>query len=229
MNNGTTQWNLTQIMEMDDNSESFYKATFEILEIISHIEDEIENFPPNKQPAFSKILSTIKEDFIKLIQYKNQQFSSFSRPILLTDYHAINTLTLLAVDYEEYKICLTKEDLTNFRDEILNWIKNIEESSIEENFKKILLIKLNEILNVVNKFYIYGVKGLKKELLATLPELAMSQGDDKYNILKNSIIKFLWNKLSDTFSKVNPVLSGVVNTYKVTEFVSKLLPPGDPQ
>lgn len=228
----STQLNLTQIMGRDNDQESFHKAIFEILEIIYHIEDEIQNFPVNKQPVFRKILSVIKTDVIELIPLKDQAYLAIKNPINQTDYYVLDTLSLLAEDYEEYQVCLTKEQLTNFRDELLDLIKSIENSAIEESLKKFLLIKLNEILNVVNKFYIYGIKGLKKELLATLPELVMSQGEDEYKILKNKIIQFIGNKLSklhDTFSKVNPVLSGVINTSKLIEFASKLIPPGDSQ
>lgn len=229
------QENLTQIIGMNNDSESFYQAIFEISQIIYHIENEIMNFPPAKKQSFTKILSIVKKDIFELIPIKDNKWNSSvpcNNPIGYSNYQVLDWLPVLAADYEEYKCGLTEEELTNFRDELLNLIKSVEESSIEENFKKILLVKLKEILNAVNDFYIYGIKGLNKEMLSALfdlSQLGMSQGDDEYNILKNSIVNFLWNKLSDTFSKVNPVISGVVNTYKFTEIVSKLLPPGDSQ
>lgn len=51
----------------------------------------------------------------------------------------------------------------------------IEDSKIPQEFKQFLLIKLNEVLEALNKFYIIGYNGLRQEILATLTEVGINE------------------------------------------------------
>ncbi|WP_242030056.1 hypothetical protein [Microcystis wesenbergii] len=106
----------------------------------------------------------------------------------------------------------------------------IEDSKITQEFKQFLLIKLNEVLEALNKFYIVGYNGLRKEILATLTEVGINQVEGEDKETKNNISQKLWEFLTKIFpekaQKINPLISLPVNVYKLGEMFN-VLPPGN--
>lgn len=123
--------------------------------------------------------------------------------------------------------------MNRLREEILGLIQMIEDSKITQEFKQFLLIKLNEVLEALNKFYIVGYNGLRKEILATLAELGINEieGEDK-ETKKNvwqKLHEFLTKIVPEKAQKINPLISLPVNFYKLAEMIANhnILPPGN--
>lgn len=120
--------------------------------------------------------------------------------------------------------------MNRLREEILGLIQMIEDSKITQKFKQFLLIKLNEVLEALNKFYIVGYNGLRKEILATLTEVGINEVEGEDRETKKNV----WQKLHEFFTKIvpekaqkiNPPISLLVNSYKLAEMF-KILPPGN--
>jgi uncharacterized membrane-anchored protein YjiN (DUF445 family) len=93
-----------------------------------------------------------------------------------------------------------------------------------------LLIKLNEVLEALNKFYIVGYNGLRKEILATLTEVGINEVEGEDKETKNNISQKLWEFFTkivpEKAQKINQPISLLVNSYKLAEMF-KILPPGN--
>ena len=96
-----------------------------------------------------------------------------------------------------------------------------------------MLIKLNEVLEALNKFYIVGYNGLRKEILATLAELRINEveGEDretKKNVWQK-LHEFLTKIVPEKAQKINTSISLPVNVYKLVEMITNhnILPPGN--
>ena len=108
------------------------------------------------------------------------------------------------------------------------WVKNA--SCSRAKFKQFLLIKLNEVLEALNKFYIVGYNGLRKEILATLTEVGINEVEGEDKETKNNISQKLWEFFTkivpEKAQKINQPISLLVNSYKLAEMF-KILPPGN--
>jgi len=155
-------------------------------------------------------------------------FGGEEEPSISPDWYALHWLPSCVEDFEE--ICLSKEDLNRLREEILGLIQMIEDSKITQEFKQFLLIKLNEILEDINKFYIVGYNGLRKEILATPTEVGINEVEGEDKETKNNISQKVWEFLTkivpEKAQKINPLISLPVNVYKLGEMF-KILPSGD--
>lgn len=155
-------------------------------------------------------------------------FGGEEEPSISPDWYALHWLPSCVEDFEE--ICLSKEDLNRLREEILGLIQMIEDSKITQEFKQFLLIKLNEVLEALNKFYIVGYNGLRKEILATLTEVGINEVEGEDKETKNNISQKLWEFFTkivpEKAQKINPPISLLVNMDKLAEMF-KILPPGN--
>ena len=220
---------LSRAMEVKNDHDSVQKGLIQLLQLIYHIEDQLQYFPSRKQSSYKKLMEQIKDELISVFSILEMSWSnSFLQPLNSPDWYALHWLPSCVEDFEE--IYLSKEDLNRLREEILGLIQMIEDSKITQEFKQFLLIKLNEVLEALNKFYIVGYNGLRKEILATLAELGINEieGEDKET--KNNISQKLWEFFTkivpEKAQKINPPISLLVNMDKLAEMF-KILPPGN--
>ena len=229
--NESVQTVLSRAMEVKNDPDSFYQGFGKLLELISHIEDQLQYFPSRKQSSYKRLMEEIRDKLISLLRNLEWSWLISGEPPISPDWYALHWLPSCVEDFEE--ICLSKEDLNRLREEIFGLIQMIEDSKITQKFKQFLLIKLNEVLEALNKFYIVGYNGLRKEILATLAELGINEieGEDKET--KNNISQKLWEFLTkivpEKAQKINPLISLPVNFYKLAEMIANhnILPPGN--
>ncbi|KAB0242842.1 hypothetical protein EZJ55_22110 [Microcystis aeruginosa EAWAG127a] len=220
---------LARAMEVKNDSDSFYQGFGKLLELISHIEDQLQYFLSRKQSSYKELMKQIKDELMSVFSRLEMSWSnSFLQPLNSPDWYALYWLPSCVEDFEE--ICLSKEDLNRLREEILGLIQMIEDSKITQEFKQFLLIKLNEVLEALNKFYIVGYNGLRKEILATLTEVGINEVEGEDKETKNNISQKLWEFFTkivpEKAQKINPPISLLVNSYKLAEMF-KILPPGN--
>jgi hypothetical protein len=227
--NESVQTVLSRAMEVKNDPDSFYQGFGKLLELISHIEDQLQYFPSRKQSSYKELMKQIKDELISVFSTLEMSWSnSFLQPLNSPDWYALHWLPSCVEDFEE--IYLSKEDLNRLREEILGLIQMIEDSKITQEFKQFLLIKLNEVLEALNKFYIVGYNGLRKEILATLTEVGINQveGEDKEtkNNISQKLQEFFTKIVPEKAQKINPPISLLVNMDKLAEMF-KILPPGN--
>lgn len=226
--NESVQTVLSRAMEVKNDSDSFYQGFGKLLELISHIEDQLQYFTPGKQSSYKRLMEKIKYELISLLSRVHDNWLGFGAPLNSPDWEALYWLPSCVEDFEE--ICLSKEDLNRLREEIFGLIQMIEDSKITQEFKQFLLIKLNEVLEALNKFYIVGYNGLRKEILATLTEVGINEVEGEDKETKNNISQKLWEFFTkivpEKAQKINPPISLLVNMDKLAEMF-KILPPGN--
>ncbi|AVQ73287.1 hypothetical protein MTo_01223 [Microcystis aeruginosa NIES-1211] len=226
--NESVQAVLARAMEVKNDTDSVQKGLIQLLQLIYHIEDQLQYFPSRKQSSYKKLMEKIKYKLISLLSRVHENWLGFGEPLNSPDWEALYWLPSCVEDFEE--ICLSKEDLNRLREEILGLIQMIEDSKITQEFKQFLLIKLNEVLEALNKFYIVGYNGLRKEILATLTEVGINEVEGEDKETKNNISQKLWEFFTkivpEKAQKINPPISLLVNSYKLAEMF-KILPPGN--
>ena len=228
----TVQTVLSRAMEVKNDPDSVQKGLIQLLQLIYHIEDQLQYFSSNKQSSYKRLMKEISDELISVFsQLQIKWLSHSAYPLNSPDWHALHWLPSCVEDFEE--IYLSKEDLNRLREEILGLIQMIEDSKITQEFKQFLLIKLNEVLEALNKFYIVGYNGLRKEILATLAELGINEveGEDR-ETQKNvwqKLHEFLTKIVPEKAQKINPLISLPVNVYKLAEMITNhnILPPGN--
>lgn len=227
--NESVQTVLSRAMEVKNDPDSVQKGLIQLLQLIYHIEDQLQYFPSRKQSSYKELMNQIKDELISVFSRLEMSWSnSFLEPLNSPDWLALHWLSSCVEDVEQ--IYLSKEDLNRLREEILGLIQMIEDSKITQKFKQFLLIKLNEVLEALNKFYIVGYNGLRKEILATLTEVGINQveGEDKEtkNNISQKLCEFLTKIVPEKAQKINPLISLPVNVYKLGEMFN-ILPPGN--
>jgi hypothetical protein len=224
----TVQTVLSRAMEVKNDPDSVQKGLIQLLQLIYHIEDQLQYFPSRKQSSYKRLMEEIRDKLISLLRKLEWSWLSSEEPQISPDWQALHWLPSCVEDFEQ--IYLSKEDLNRLREEILGLIQMIEDSKITQEFKQFLLIKLNEVLEALNKFYIVGYNGLRKEILATLTEVGINQVEGEDKETKNNISQKLWEFLTKIFpekaQKINPLISLPVNVYKLGEMFN-VLPPGN--
>jgi hypothetical protein len=225
----TVQTVLSRAMEVKNDPDSVQKGLIQLLQLIYHIEDQLQYFSSNKQSSYKRLMKEISDELISVFsQLQIKWLSHSAYPLNSPDWHALHWLPSCVEDFEE--IYLSKEDLNRLREEILGLIQMIEDSKITQEFKQFLLIKLNEVLEALNKFYIVGYNGLRKEILATLTEVGINEVEGEDKETKNNISQKLWEFFTkivpEKAQKINPPISLLVNSYKLAEMF-KILPPGN--
>ncbi|MBE5232281.1 MAG: hypothetical protein INR81_25625 [Microcystis aeruginosa PMC 728.11] len=228
----TVQTVFSRAMEVENDPDSVQKGLIQLLQLIYHIEDQLQYFPSRKQSSYKELMKQIKDELISVFSRLEMSWSnSFLEPLNSPDWLALHWLSSCVEDVEQ--IYLSKEDLNRLREEILGLIQMIEDSKITQGFKQFLLIKLNEVLEALNKFYIVGYNGLRKEILATLTEVGINQveGEDKEtkNNISQKLCEFLTKIVPEKAQKINPLISLPVNVYKLAEMFTNnnFLPPGN--
>ena len=219
---------LSRAMEVKNDPDSVQKGLIQLPQLIYHIEDQLQYFPSRKQSSYKRLMEEIRDKLISLLRKLEWSWLSSEEPQISPDWQALHWLPSCVEDFEQ--IYLSKEDLNRLREEILGLIQMIEDSKITQEFKQFLLIKLNEVLEALNKFYIVGYNGLRKEILATLTEVGINQVEGEDKETKNNISQKLWEFLTKIFpekaQKINPLISLPVNVYKLGEMFN-VLPPGN--
>lgn len=225
----TVQTVLSRAMEVKNDPDSVQKGLIQLLQLIYHIEDQLQYFSSNKQSSYKRLMKEISDELISVFsQLQIKWLSHSAYPLNSPDWHALHWLPSCVEDVEQ--IYLSKEDLNRLREEILGLIQMIEDSKITQEFKQFMLIKLNEVLEALNKFYIVGYNGLRKEILATLTEVGINEVEGEDKETKNNISQKLWEFFTkivpEKAQKINPPISLLVNSYKLAEMF-KILPPGN--
>lgn len=220
---------LARAMEVKNDTDSVQKGLIQLLQLIYHIEDQLQYFPSRKQSSYKRLMKEISDELISVFsQLQIKWLSHLAYPLNSPDWHALHWLPSCVEDVEQ--IYLSKEDLNRLREEILGLIQMIEDSKITQEFKQFMLIKLNEVLEALNKFYIVGYNGLRKEILATLTEVGINEVEGEDKETKNNISQKLWEFFTkivpEKAQKINPPISLLVNSYKLAEMF-KILPPGN--
>jgi hypothetical protein len=107
--NESVQTVLSRAMEVKNDSDSFYQGFGKLLELISHIEDQLQYFTPGKQSSYKRLMEKIKYELISLLSRVHDNWLGFGEPLNSPDWEALYWLPSCVEDFEE--ICLSKEDL----------------------------------------------------------------------------------------------------------------------
>jgi len=193
--NESVQAVLARAMEVKNDTDSVQKGLIQLVQLIYHIEDQLQYFPSRKQSSYKELMEQIKDELISVFSRLEMSWSnSFLQPLNSPDWYALHWLPSCVEDFEE--IYLSKEE-------------------------------------ALNKFYIVGYNGLRKEILATLTEVGINEVEGEDKETKNNISQKLWKFLTkivpEKAQKINPLISLPVNVYKLAEMITNnnTLPPGN--
>jgi len=189
-------------------------------------------FPSRKHTACLVMLEDIKKFIFSVVKNNEERWIDLSYPTLgyRCDLPNLHLLDSYVYDFEE--INLNKDSLNNLIDDIKSWIKEIEESQLDEDVKKFFIHKLMEIKGLLEKYYYYGSSRIKKEIYATMVEIGIYQENfpedkkDKNRALVNTFLE----KIFKLAGLLDPLISVVVNGSPMISqginIVKNLLPPG---
>jgi hypothetical protein len=227
-------------IEMDANDENFIQGIAESFTLLKNMKEQVEKyFPSRKHTACLVMIEDIKKFIFSVVKNNEERWIELSYPTLgyRCDLPNLHLLDSYVYDFEE--INLNKDSLNNLIDDIKSWIKEIEESQLDEDIRQFFIHKLIEIKHLLEKYYYHGSFQIKKEIYATMVEIGICQEnlpEDKKEENTN-FFKASFEKLSQWAGVVNAPMNTVVIADKLLPIISQtaelvgntvkhLLPPG---
>ena len=97
--------------------------------------------------------------------------------------------------------------------DVETWMKEIEESQLDEDVKRFFIHKLMEIKDLLEKYYYYGSSRIKTEIYATMMEIGIYQENltEEKKEKSRSFFNTFWEKLFTWAGKLEPLISLVAN------------------
>ncbi len=176
------------------------------------------------------MLEEIRKYLLKAVQQGLTQEDFKDRKWIGVDYlNNPNWLTLqyfenFVHDFEEYGVSIDKGLLNNWIDEVESLIKNVDESQLNDDFKKTVIFKLREIKNTLENYYYYGTDGVKKEIYSALVEIGIidnEQEQDEQAEDNKQLLRKIAENLYKWASWINVPLNTVVNIDKLRPIVTQ--------
>jgi hypothetical protein len=232
-------------MELETNDENFIKGFSQLIGLLEIIEEQVQYFSPRKQDGIRASIEEIRKYLFHTIKLKymndnNNKYSWKNASSLNNiNWPILKSFNGYVDDFESYGISINKDSLNNLIDDIKSWMKEIEESQLDEDVKKFFIHKLMEIKHLLEKYYYYGSSRIKTEIYATMMEIGIYQEDlteDKKE-KSRSFFNASFEKLSKWAGIVNAPMNTVVIADKLLPIISQtaelvgntvkhLLPPG---
>lgn len=167
-------------IRIEKNNYSFYQGFIHLFSLLDCIEKNIKFFSRIKFKSYQKLLQDIREKLniigVQGFQEKKDVWGSVSE-LTNPNWIDLHFLENCAEDLEDNKIFLGVEILSEIATELAMWRIDIETSEISEEFKFLLLEKLQELIDAVENHYAYGSVGLKKEIEASMTEIALVEDE----------------------------------------------------
>jgi len=234
-NGGSIAGTLCRSMELENNDENFIKGFSELLVLLEKTEEQIQKYCLNrKKSLYSKAIQEIRESILSSITmaYGDQARWSNVRNLNNPDWICLDSLSICIEDFEERKITFNQDYLIELINDVETWMKEIEESQLDEDVKKFFIHKLMEIKHLLEKYYYHGSSRIKREIYATMVEIGIYQENfpedkkDKNRALVNTFLE----KIFKLAGLLDPLISVVVNGSPMISqginIVKNLLPPG---
>ncbi|MCU0536846.1 MAG: hypothetical protein MUD14_23410 [Hydrococcus sp. Prado102] len=171
---------LGTVIQIEKNNYSFYHGFIHLFYLLDCIEKNIKYFSKIKFNNYQKLLQDIREKLtlvgIQGFQEKKDVWASVNE-LNNPNWIDLNFLENCAEDLEDNKIFLGLEILSEIATELAMWRIEIETSNISEEFKCLLLDKLQDPIDAVENHYAYGSAGLKKEIEAGMTKIALVEDE----------------------------------------------------
>ena len=235
---------LCKAMELETNDENFMIVFNQLLFLLEKTEEQIQQyFSGSKQSLYSKSIREIKKCLIDIIPlaYRNnsQDIWTYASFLNNRNWILLESLSTCIEDFEERKIIFNQDRLIELINDVETWIKEIEESQLDEEIKKFFVHKFMEIKHLLEKYYYHGSSRIKTEIYATMVEIGIYQEnlpEDKKEE-NRSFFNASFEKLSKWAGIVNAPMNTVVIADKLLPIISQtaelvgntvkhLLPPG---
>ena len=216
---GTVRKAFCDAIEMDSNDENFIQGIDELFTSLKNMEEQVEKyFPPRKHKACLQMVQGIREFISTVVQRNNEEWINLSSRLTFPDLDILNSYVY---DFEE--ISLNKDSLIELINDVENWIKEINESQLDEDIKQFFIHKLMEIKHLLEKYCYHGSSRIKTEIYATMVEIGLYQEnltEDKKEESK-SFFNASFEKLSQWAGVVNAPMNTVVIADKLLPIISQ--------
>jgi hypothetical protein len=167
-------------IQIENNNRSFYQGFIHLFYLLDCIEKNLKFFSIIKLKSYQKLLQDIREKLILIglqgFQDKKDVWASV-KELNNPNWIDLHFLENCAEDLEDNKIFLGQEILSEIATELAMWRIEIETSELSEEFKFLLLSKLQDQIDAVENHYAYGSAGLKKEMQASMTEIALVEDE----------------------------------------------------
>jgi hypothetical protein len=90
----------SRAMEVKNDPDSFYQGFGKLLELISHIEDQLQYFPSRKQSSYKRLMEEIRDKLISLLRNLEWSWLSSGEPPISPDWYALHWLPSCVEDFE---------------------------------------------------------------------------------------------------------------------------------
>lgn len=219
---GTVRKAFCDAIEMDTNDENFIQGIDESFTLLKNMEEQVEKyFPPRKHKACLQMVKGIRQFISTVVQRNDEEWINLSSRLMFPDLHILNSYVC---DFEQ--ISLNKDSLIELINNVENWIKEINESQLDEDIKQFFIHKLMEIKHFLEKYCYHGSSRIKREIYATMVEIGMYQEnftEDKKEENRN-FFTAIYKKLSE-LSKELDLVNKPMTTIVVADKLSEVLPP----
>ncbi|MCZ8189734.1 MAG: hypothetical protein O9326_08315 [Microcystis sp. LE19-338.1B] len=97
----TVQTVLSRAMEVKNDPDSVQKGLIQLLQLIYHIEDQLQYFSSNKQSSYKRLMKEISDELISVFsQLQIKWLSHSAYPLNSPDWHALHWLPSCVEDVE---------------------------------------------------------------------------------------------------------------------------------
>ncbi|NJM87136.1 MAG: hypothetical protein HC847_08035 [Hydrococcus sp. RU_2_2] len=167
-------------IQIEKNNYSFYQGFIHLFYLLDCIEKNIKFFSMVKLKSYRKLTQDIREKLILIglqgFQDKTDVWASV-KELNNPNWIDLHFLENCAEDLEDNKLFLGGGILSEIAQELAMWRIEIETSDLSEEFKFLLLDKLQGLIDAVENHYAYGSVGLKKEIEASMTEIALVEDE----------------------------------------------------
>ncbi|RYA23317.1 hypothetical protein CRU96_08615 [Malaciobacter halophilus] len=154
---------LFEIKNQDDEA-TLFRQLGKLMTLPNIVLDDVKKYHPSHEKVCIRTITVINNAFRK--QDLNGQWKSFSQAIRE---ETINYLELIStlLDYE-YKMNLLEEDkLLDIRKSVDDLIKDVTNSSLDKEFKIIIIKYLKKIIDSIDEYNIMGIEPIFEALEVT--------------------------------------------------------------
>ena len=210
-------------MELTPNDENFIKGFSDLIGLLNNIEEQVKQyFPSRKKNGYVHLIKEIRMNIVRAFQlnYSTDDTSRLWKNIpCLNDknWPILQLFNGCVEDFDKdgikYGISFDKESLNKLINDVETWMKEIEESQLDEDVKRFFIHKLMEIKDLLEKYYYYGSSRIKTEIYATMMEIGIYQENlkEEKKEKSRSFFNTFWEKLFTWAGKLEPLISLVAN------------------
>jgi hypothetical protein len=217
---------LCRAMELEVSEVNFIKGYSELLILLEKTEEQIQQHYSNrKRSLYSRAIQEIKESILSIIRLAHTSSSRWLNVGNLSNPNWIHleSLSTCLEEFEEREIIFNQDLLNELINDVDIWMKEINESQLDEDIKQFFIHKLIEIKYLLEKYYYHGSSRIKTQIYATMVEIGLYQEnltEDKKEENKN-FFQMCYDKLSKLSTSINPLMTTAVNADKLLPAISQ--------